>query len=1018
VHVKMADEAVCVGPAPTSKSYLNMDAIMDAIRATGAQAVHPGYGFLSENKAFAKRLAAEGVTFIGPDTHAIQAMGDKIESKLIAKAAKVNTIPGFDGVVKTAGEAVKIAQDIGYPVMIKASAGGGGKGMRIAWNDEETREGFRFSSQEAASSFGDDRLLIEKYIDNPRHIEIQVLADKHGNALWLNERECSIQRRNQKVVEEAPSTFLDPVTRQAMGEQAVQLAKAVQYSSAGTVEFLVDSKKNFYFLEMNTRLQVSIGIEQQYKEYQAFLDTLMLKHVLYLYWRQPQNPVVDTGNKGCRQAEEGIPIGPCWPVGPLDAVDRYRQAKASRSPGTVLEAKTSGLGGVRAGRELLTLTRDIVGRWKKYFEDLLNPTDLPSSEEAEAGDSEVDLSITRAEVTEVVRKLLGGKAPGVDEIHPEYLKSLDVVGLSWLTHLCNIAWRLGTVPLEWQTGVVVPLFKKGDRRVCSNYRGITLLSLPGKVYARGLWEFAQPVHMCFVDLEKAFDRVPRGILWGVLREYGVQGPLLRAVRSLYDQSRSLVRIASNDVVLLASSSQDLQYVLEWFAAECECEAAGMRISTSKSEARPWFSTWKRVACPLRVEHPITECITGLDLVEQMIRVAKGYQLQHKQEDIPINGWAIESRVYAEDPYKSFGLPSIGRLSQYQEPLNLRNVRVDSGIQEGSDISIYYDPMISKLVTYGTTRAEALAKMEDALDNYVIRGVTHNIPLLREIITHPRFISGDISTNFLPEIYPYGFKGHQLDMEKRRELLASAAALYITAQLRSQTVFGNLRVFSTPVECSHWELFAEQGEGCHSMEITKSGNVYTVKVDGGQVEVSGQWNLASPLLPLTINGTHRMLQCLSKDASGNIVLQYLGTSFKVRLLSKLAAELNSYMPEKIPEDTSSVLRSPMPGTVVAVSVKPGDTVAHPNIVKTGPLISENLAYFGPVDVCALRFIITAIVPDCIGAPLRGEQPHIQQESPEEPREQQHMSSKPHGLPERGTQDRQKLEKGDITVLHVI
>ncbi|KAE8280276.1 Propionyl-CoA carboxylase alpha chain, mitochondrial [Larimichthys crocea] len=583
VHVKMADEAVCVGPAPTNKSYLNVEAIMDAIRTTGAQAVHPGYGFLSENKEFAKRLAAEGVTFIGPDTHAIHAMGDKIESKLIAKAAKVNTIPGFDGVVKTAEEAVKISQEIGYPVMIKASAGGGGKGMRIAWNDEETREGFRFSSQEAASSFGDDRLLIEKYIDNPRHIEIQVLADKHGNALWLNERECSIQRRNQKVVEEAPSTFLDTDTRRAMGEQAVQLAKAVQYSSAGTVEFLVDSKKNFYFLEMNTRLQV--------------------------------------------------------------------------------------------------------------------------------------------------------------------------------------------------------------------------------------------------------------------------------------------------------------------------------------------------------EHPITECITGLDLVEQMIRVAKGYQLQHKQEDIPINGWAIESRVYAEDPYKSFGLPSIGRLSQYQEPLNLSNVRVDSGIQEGSDISIYYDPMISKLVTYGATRAEALSRMEDALDNYVIRGVTHNIPLLREIITHPRFISGDISTNFLPEVYPDGFKGHQLEVNTRRELLASAAALYITAQLRSQNVLGNLRVSSTPVKCNRWELCGELGDGLHSMEVTKSGNVYTVEVDGEKVEVSGQFNLASPLLPLTINGTDRMLQCLSRDASGKIVLQYLGTSFKLRILSKLAAELNSYMPEKVPEDTSSILRSPMPGTVVAVSVKPGDTVAE-------------------------------------------------------------------------------------------
>ncbi|XP_047207832.1 propionyl-CoA carboxylase alpha chain, mitochondrial [Girardinichthys multiradiatus] len=583
VHVKMADEAVYVGPAPTGKSYLNMEAIMEAIRQTGAQAVHPGYGFLSENKEFAKRLAAEGVTFIGPDTHAIQAMGDKIESKLIAKAAKVNTIPGFDGVVETAEEAVKIAQEIGYPVMIKASAGGGGKGMRIAWNNEETREGFRFSSQEAASSFGDDRLLIEKYIDNPRHIEIQVLADKHGNALWLNERECSIQRRNQKVVEEAPSTFLDPDTRRAMGEQAVQLAKAVKYSSAGTVEFLVDSKKNFYFLEMNTRLQV--------------------------------------------------------------------------------------------------------------------------------------------------------------------------------------------------------------------------------------------------------------------------------------------------------------------------------------------------------EHPITECITGLDLVEQMIRVAKGYRLQHEQKDVPINGWAIESRVYAEDPYKSFGLPSIGRLSQYQEPLNLSNVRVDSGIEEGSDISIYYDPMISKLVTYGSTRAEALARMEDALDNYVIRGVTHNIPLLREIITHPRFISGDISTNFLPEVYPDGFKGHQLDVESRRELLAAAAALHVTSQLRSQKILGHLRVSSALREGSCWELCVELGEGRHHVQITKSGDVYTVEADGGKVDVCGQWNLASPLLPITVNGAERMLQCLSLEASGTIVLQYMGTLFKLRILSNRAAELNSYMPEKVSEDTSSILRSPMPGTVVAVSVKPGDTVAE-------------------------------------------------------------------------------------------
>uniref|UniRef100_A0A6Q2X6U7 Propionyl-CoA carboxylase alpha chain, mitochondrial n=1 Tax=Esox lucius TaxID=8010 RepID=A0A6Q2X6U7_ESOLU len=562
VHVKMADEAVCVGPAPTNRSYLNMDAIMDAIRITGAQAVHPGYGFLSENKEFAKRLAAEDVVFVGPDTHAIHAMGDKIESKLLAKAAKVNVIPGFDGVV-----------EVSYPVMIKASAGGGGKGMRIAWNDDETREGFRLSSQEAASSFGDDRLLIEKFVDNPRHIEIQVLADKHGNALWLNERECSIQRRNQKVVEEAPSTFLDPDTRRAMGEQAVQLAKAVKYSSAGTVEFLVDSKKNFYFLEMNTRLQV--------------------------------------------------------------------------------------------------------------------------------------------------------------------------------------------------------------------------------------------------------------------------------------------------------------------------------------------------------EHPITECITGLDLVQQMIRIAKGFPLVHRQEDIPINGWAIESRVYAEDPYKSFGLPSIGRLSQYQEPISLPNFSFCC--------HRYFFP--SDLVTYGATRAEALQKMEDALDHYVIRGVTHNIPLLREIITNPRFISGDITTNFLPEEYPEGFTGHRLTPEGRRELLATAAALYISAQLRSQRFMGNLRVSTTSQEQSQWELQVELEKKSHLVSLSRSGSSFTVEVDGGSVEVSGEWNLASALLPLSINGNPRVLQCLSRDATGQITLQYLGTQFKLRVLSRLAAKLTGHMPEKVPEDTSSILRSPMPGSVVAVSVKPGDMVAE-------------------------------------------------------------------------------------------
>ncbi|XP_072832596.1 propionyl-CoA carboxylase alpha chain, mitochondrial isoform X4 [Vicugna pacos] len=585
VHVKMADEAVCVGPAPTSKSYLNMDAIMEAIKKTRAQAVHPGYGFLSENKEFAKCLAAEDVIFIGPDTHAIQAMGDKIESKLLAKKAKVNTIPGFDGVVKDADEAVRIAREIGYPVMIKASAGGGGKGMRIAWDDEETRDGFRFSSQEAASSFGDDRLLIEKFIDNPRHIEIQVLGDKHGNALWLNERECSIQRRNQKVVEEAPSIFLDSETRRAMGEQAVALAKAVNYSSAGTVEFLVDSKKNFYFLEMNTRLQV--------------------------------------------------------------------------------------------------------------------------------------------------------------------------------------------------------------------------------------------------------------------------------------------------------------------------------------------------------EHPVTECITGLDLVQEMIRVAKGYPLRHKQADIPINGWAVECRVYAEDPYKSFGLPSVGRLSQYQEPIHLPGVRVDSGIQPGSDISIYYDPMISKLITYGSDRTEALKRMEDALDNYIIRGVTHNIALLREVIINSRFIKGDINTKFLSDVYPDGFKGHKLTESERNQLLAIASSLFVASQLRAQHFqeHENSRVPIIKPQVADWELSVKLHDEVHTVVTSNNGPTFSVEVDGSKLNVSSTWNLASPLLSVNVDGTQRTIQCLSREAGGNMSIQFLGTVYKVHILTKLAAELNQFMLEKAAEDTSSILHSPMPGVVVAVSVKPGDLVAE-------------------------------------------------------------------------------------------
>ncbi|CAI2737404.1 unnamed protein product [Dicrocoelium dendriticum] len=451
--VGMADEAVCVGPAASSQSYLNIPAILDAVKSTGTQAVHPGYGFLSENTLFAAALEDIGVVFIGPNSKAIRSMGDKIESKRIAAIAKVNGIPGFDGEVAGPDEAAKIANEIGYPVMIKASAGGGGKGMRIAWNESEARKGFRLSKAEAKASFGDDRMLIEKYIDNPRHIEIQVLCDRHGNAIYLNERECSIQRRNQKVIEEAPSTFIDPETRRAMGEQAVSLAKAVGYDSAGTVEFLVDSKKCFYFLEMNTRLQV--------------------------------------------------------------------------------------------------------------------------------------------------------------------------------------------------------------------------------------------------------------------------------------------------------------------------------------------------------EHPITECTTGVDIVHQMLRIGKGHKLMLSQDDVSINGWALECRVYAEDPYKSFGLPSIGRLYSYSEPVHIPNVRCDSGITEGSEISIFYDPMICKLVTYGPDRQSALNTMAKALDSYVIRGVSHNIPLLRDVITEERFVSGDFSTKFLTETYPDGFKGTALNSKEFNTLIAIGAVVHVKNTIRNDL---------SPT-CKQWDLVA-------------------------------------------------------------------------------------------------------------------------------------------------------------------------------------------------------------------
>nr|CAH7768994.1 unnamed protein product [Callosobruchus chinensis] len=584
MHVKLADESVFIGPSPASESYLIKEKIMDAIKRTGAEAVHPGYGFLSENAGFVEQLESENISFIGPSATSITGMGDKLESKRLAAAAGVNTIPGFDGVVKDADHCVEIARKIGYPVMIKASAGGGGKGMRIARSDDDAREGFKLSSQEALSSFGDSRMLVEKFIDNPRHIEIQVLGDKHGNVIFLNERECSIQRRNQKVIEEAPSVFLDDATRKAMGDQAVSLCKKLGYYSAGTVEFLVDENRNFYFLEMNTRLQV--------------------------------------------------------------------------------------------------------------------------------------------------------------------------------------------------------------------------------------------------------------------------------------------------------------------------------------------------------EHPITECITGVDLVQQMLRVAKGHKLKITQDDIKINGWAVESRVYAEDPYKSFGLPSIGRLYRYIEPTQLPGVRCDSGIEEGSEISVYYDPMICKLVCYGKDRKEAIDRSIKSLDYYVIRGVIHNIPLLRDILTEEKFNKGDISTNYLPQVYPDGFKGKQLNVKDKQKLLAMASSVFATNDLRNRQFLNSpkLKIKEKPVE--DWTLHVELNEEKHKLHVTQSNGEFRVKIDDGEYTIKKEdIDLSKPLLEVKVNDETDVIQLLSKDASGFYQIIYQGTTYKLYILSQRSAEYLHLMPEKVKFDISKQIRSPMPGLVKTVNCNVGDQVVE-------------------------------------------------------------------------------------------
>ena len=580
LHVQMADEAVNIGPPPANQSYIDIEKVISAVKKTNAQAVHPGYGFLSENAKFAKSLSDIGVTFIGPPENAIESMGDKITSKKIAQEAGVNTVPGYMGVIKDEDEALSISEKIGYPVMIKASAGGGGKGMRIAWNDSEVKEGFQSSKNEAASSFGDDRIFIEKFVTQPRHIEIQVLADTKGNCIYLGERECSIQRRNQKVVEEAPSSFLDEKTRRKMGEQACNLAKAVGYSSAGTVEFIVDKDKNFYFLEMNTRLQV--------------------------------------------------------------------------------------------------------------------------------------------------------------------------------------------------------------------------------------------------------------------------------------------------------------------------------------------------------EHPVTELITGIDLVEQMILVAAGKPLSITQKDIKLTGWAIESRLYAEDPYRNF-LPSIGRLTRYRPPAEIKDkhsiVRNDTGVYEGGEISMYYDPMIAKLCTWAPDRAKAIEQMRIALDRFEVEGIGHNLPFLSAVMDHKKFISGKITTAFIAEEYSEGFNGVNLNDDEMKDLAACAAAMNRVAEIRRTKISGRMDNHERRVGDDWVVQIAGKVFLVNVLADTAGANV--IFEDETSIRISGDWLPGKKLANMTA-GTKNLVIKINK-ITGGFRMRTRGADLKVLVRTPRQAELSKHMQEKLPPDTSKMLLCPMPGLLVKIDVEIGQEV---------------------------------------------------------------------------------------------
>jgi len=583
LHVAMADSAVAIGPPEAAKSYLLIDKIVEACKASGAEAVHPGYGFLSEREAFPKALEAAGIVFIGPNPKAIAAMGDKIESKKAAAAAKVSTVPGHLGIIEDEKEAVKIANAIGYPVMIKASAGGGGKGMRIAFSELEVAEGFARSRSEAKSSFGDDRMFIEKFITDPRHIEIQVLGDKHGNVIYLGERECSIQRRNQKVIEEAPSPLLDAATRKKMGDQAVALAKAVDYDSVGTVEFVAGQDKSFFFLEMNTRLQV--------------------------------------------------------------------------------------------------------------------------------------------------------------------------------------------------------------------------------------------------------------------------------------------------------------------------------------------------------EHPVTELITGIDLVEQMIRSAAGEKLSLKQSDVKLTGWAVESRVYAEDPYRKF-LPSTGRLTRYRPPeervANGVTLRNDTGVYEGGEISIYYDPMIAKLVTHAPTRAAAIDAQADALDAFVVDGIRHNIPFLAALMAHPRWRAGKLSTGFIAEEFPEGFSAIAPEGARARVLASVAAAIDHVLGERKRRISGQMDGRSVTRESRRAVWL---GETEYRLEVKRENGTIEVRFPGkgkdARRHLQSDWRPCEALWTGTINSEPVAVQV--RPVPNGFALAYRGVEAKAFVYTESEAGYARLMPPKKIADTGKQVLCPMPGLVVSIAVKEGQEV---------------------------------------------------------------------------------------------